>query len=41
MRLPKSDIKSANLHPQEDVRLPAVEYFSDGRKGKRHEPRAK
>ena len=37
----RTDIKSANLHPQEDVRLPAVEYFSDGRKGKRHEPRAK
>ena len=25
MRLPKSDNKSAILHPQEDVRLPAVE----------------
>jgi hypothetical protein len=29
MRLPESDIKSAILHPQEDVRLTAVGYFSD------------
>ena len=29
MRLPEFDIKSAILHPQEDVRLTAVGYFSD------------
>ena len=29
MRLPESNIKSAILHPQEDVRLTAVGYFSD------------
>jgi len=29
MRLPESKIKSAILHPNEDVRLTAVGYFSD------------
>jgi hypothetical protein len=29
MRLPESKIKSAILHPNEDVRLAAVDYFSD------------
>ena len=29
MRLPEPEIKSAILHPQEDVRLTAVGYFSD------------